>query len=324
MVSFLHKFTAAANQQGIEVTQNLNDDSISAILVIGSSREFPLMKRLQSQGVNVVQRLDGINWIHRKKPISLAHSIRAEYGNLMLSFMRRFITNKIIYQSAFSKTWWNNWYGSINKPNAIIHNAVDLTVYSPQGVETPPSDVFRLLVVEGSLGGGYESGLTNAVHLAEAVAQTATRPVELMVVGEVHPALKAEWQARSQVPIRWEGLIKREQVPALLRSAHALFSADLHPACPNSVIEALACGLPVVSYDTGSLAELVPDTAGCIAPYGADSWKLHPPIVAPLALGTRTVLENQAKFRAGARAHAEQAFNIETMFQNYLPVLLEN
>jgi glycosyltransferase involved in cell wall biosynthesis len=107
-----------------------------------------------------------------------------------------------------------------------------------------------------------------------------------------------------------------------MRESHALFSADLHPACPNSVIEALACGLPVVAYDTGSLAELITPEAGVVAPYGGNPWKLEPPVVAPLARGLAQVLENQEKFRTGARARAESAFSVQVMMERYLEALL--
>ena len=143
-----------------------------------------------------------------------------------------------------------------------------------------------------------------------------------MVVGEVSQALRAEWTARSTVPIRWVGLVGREVIPALMNEAHALFSADVHPACPNSVIEALACGLPVVAYDTGSLSELVTPEAGVVAPYGANAWKLEAPQVAPLAHGLAHVLENQEKFRAGARARAQAAFDVRVMMEKYLQALL--
>lgn len=317
MVSFLHKFAAAVEKRGAGVTFDLTDEPYSAILVIGGSRQFLSLFRARQR---VVQRLDGINWIHRRNPISLKHSIRSEYGNFVLSLIRRFVADRIVYQSAFSRDWWNNWFGSLKTPFSVVHNGVDLDVYKP--VARIANSRHRLLVVEGSLGGGYEGGLANAVRLAEAASGLVSKPLELVVVGEVEESLKAEWQARSAVLISWVGKVARDAIPRLMNESDALFSADVHPACPNSVIEALACGLPVVAYDTGSLSELVPASAGVVAPYGTDPWKLEIPVVEPLAHGLAQVLEQQEKFRAGARAHAELALGIETMTDKYLEALL--
>lgn len=319
MVSFLHKFSAGAQARGVQVTSDLTDTPYSAVLVIGGARQVPLLYRAKQRGVRVVQRLDGINWIHTVRPISLKHSLRAEYGNLLLAFIRRFMADKIIYQSTFSQRWWNERFGALKTPASVAYNGVDLDVYSPGGERS--SDVYRLLVVEGSLGGGYENGLENAVRLAEGLAARGW-PMEVQVVGEVAPSLKAEWTARSGVPLRWAGLVKREAIPALMRAAHLLFSADIHPACPNSVIEALACGLPVVSFDTGSLAELVTPDCGFIAPYGNDSWKLQPPDVSGLVAGAELVLKDWPTFSAAARRRAEAAFGLEHMVDIYLDVLL--
>ena len=319
MVSFLHKFSAQAQALGMQTTFDLTDAPYNAVLVIGGTRQLPLLYRAKQRGARVVQRLDGINWIHAVRPISLKHSIRAEYGNLTLAFIRRFVAERIIYQSAFSQRWWNERFGSVNKPVSMAYNGVDLDVYAPGGLRSP--DIYRLLVVEGSLGGGYENGLENAIMLASALAGRGW-PMEVQVVGEVAPALQAEWTARSAVPLRWAGLVKREEIPALMRSAHLLFSADIHPACPNSVIEALACGLPVVSFDTGSLTELVTPECGFIAPYGSDSWKLEPPVVEGLVSGTEAVLKAWPRFSMAARQRAEAAFGVETMTRKYLDVLL--
>lgn len=319
MVSFLHKFSAQAQALGVQTTFDLTDAPYGAVLVIGGTRQLPLLYRAKQRGVRVVQRLDGINWIHTVRPISLKHSIRADYGNLSLALIRHFLADRIIYQSTFSQNWWNKRFGAVKKPVSMAYNGVDLDVYAPGGERS--MDVYRLLVVEGSLGGGYENGLENAVMLASALAARGW-PMEVQVVGEVAPALQAEWTARSAVPLRWVGLVKREEIPALMRGAHLLFSADIHPACPNSVIEALACGLPVVSFDTGSLAELVPSDCGFIAPYGSDSWKLEPPIVAGLVPGTEAVLKDWPKFSTAARQHALKTFGLKAMTEKYLDVLL--
>ena len=77
--------------------------------------------------------------------------------------------------------------------------------------------------------------------------------------------------------LKWLGVIPHEQIPDLDRSAHLFFTAEINAACPNSVVEALACGLPVVGYATGSIPELVGDDAGAVRPYGSDHWKLEVP-----------------------------------------------
>jgi glycosyltransferase involved in cell wall biosynthesis len=295
MVSFLHKFSESLAARGVGVTFDLQDEPYSAILVIGGTRQLTALLRARAR---VVQRLDGINWIHRKKPVSLKHSLRSAYGNFILSVIRRFVADRIVYQSAFSRDWWNDWYGRLKTPSSVVHNGVDLDAYQPTRARTA-NPRHRLLVVEGSMGGGYEGGLANAVRLAEAAAGLLSNPLELMVVGEVSESLRVAWQARSAVPILWQGPVARERIPHLMNEADALFSADVHPACPNSVIEALACGLPVVAYDTGSLKELVADSAGVVAPYGADAWALETPVVGPLAQGLAQVLTNPEKFRQG-------------------------
>jgi glycosyltransferase involved in cell wall biosynthesis len=115
----------------------------------------------------------------------------------------------------------------------------------------------------------------------------------------------------------------REHIPWLMRSSHLLFSAEINPPCPNSVIEALACGLPVVGFDTGSLSELVEGNAGRLAPYGADPWKLQPPDIPALGEAATEVLQDQDRFRKLARERAESAFDVETMVDEYLKVLLD-
>jgi glycosyltransferase involved in cell wall biosynthesis len=90
------------------------------------------------------------------------------------------------------------------------------------------------------------------------------------------------------------------------------------------VIESLACGLPVVGFDSGSLRELVSDEAGIIVPYGADPWKLQTPNIPALAEAVTEVLRDQPRFREAARARAESALGVNGMVDSYLKVLLED
>jgi glycosyltransferase involved in cell wall biosynthesis len=319
--SFRLKFESGLKQRGIEVTHNPADDP-DAILVLAGTRHLLPLLQARRRGVKIVQRLNGINWVHRKRRTGLRHFIRAEYGNANLAYIRDRIATGVIYQSHFAKDWWEDWYGRTRVLSRVVHNGVDLDTYTFEGAHSRPTETFRLLVVEGSHGGGYDMGLDNAVRLAEILQERHGFPMELMVVGKITDEHRAQVSAITEIPLLWAGAVPRERIPEIDRSAHLLFSADLNAACPNAVIEALACGLPVSSFDTGALRELVPEDAGSIVPYGADLWKLEPPDLDSLAEASAEILREQARFRAGARQAAEKNLGLDNMVSAYLGFLL--
>lgn len=320
MVSFHRRLADGLAQRGIALTQDLSERALDAVLVIGGTRNLAALWRLRRRGIPVVQRLDGMNWIHRRRRTGLRHFLRAEYSNWNLALIRSFLANRIVYQSHFAQRWWERVYGPTRQPCRVIYNGVDLTVFSPYGEGERPTDRHRVLIVEGSFGGGYDLGLAWGVGLVEGL-QAMGFPVELVVAGKVSPELRLEWQYRSPIRLHFTDVVPQAEIPALDRSAHILFAADINAACPNSVIEALACGLPVVALDTGALAELVQGDAGVVVPYGGDPWKLDPPNLNGLVQGAAEILRNQGRFRQGARRRAEAMFGLDRMVTGYLEIL---
>ena len=318
--SFQAKLAAGLEARGIQVCHRLDEKPFDALLLTSTTRDLPGLLRLRRQGLRIVQRLDGINWLHRRLHTGPRHYLRAEYGNRLLALLRSRVVTHIVYQSEFVRGWWSAQFGPERVPSVVIHNGVDLAAFTPGGPEERPSGTFRLLLVEGSLQGGYETGLATAIGLAEHLAERV--PLELMVVGRLSPNMQSTFQEKSRIPLVWAGLVPHEAIPALDRSAHLLYSADINAACPNSVIEALACGLPVSGFATGALPELVTGDAGRLVPYGGDPWKLETPDLPALAAAAAVILQNNAAFRLAARRRAEEAFGLDTMLDRYLEVLL--
>jgi glycosyltransferase involved in cell wall biosynthesis len=184
-------------------------------------------------------------------------------------------------------------------------------------------------MVEGSLMGGYEQGLESGLYLAAGIsAARPEMPVELVVAGRVAPQVQAAADARAMelsgshsFSLQWAGLVERDRIPALDRSAHVLFSSDINAACPNSVSAALACVCPVVAYDTGALPELLMETSGRLAAYGGDPWKLDPPDREALVQAALPVLAEQERYRRAARQRAESALSLDKMVAGYLQAL---
>jgi glycosyltransferase involved in cell wall biosynthesis len=318
---FQRRLAEELQRRGIAVAYDLDDPTCDAALVIGGTRQLAGLLGVRRRGIAVIQRLNGMNWIHRRRRTSLRHFLRAEVNNLLLRLIRDRIATGIVYQSEFARGWWERAYGVACAPASVVLNGVPLDVYSPQRKESRPAEHIRLLVVEANLDSGYDIGLEWAVGLARRLQGRAGRRVELTVAGRVPEPLRRQVESSARTLVTWLGLVPPDAIPALDRSAHLLFASDVMPACPNSVVEALACGLPVVSFDTGALPELVLGNSGRIVPYGGDAWKLGPPDLDGLAEGALEVVQANAEYRNGARARAEAGLNVQTMMDGYLSAL---
>ena len=341
MVSFERRLSKGFQTLGIEVTRGFETRGSDGMLVIGGTRNLFALWRAKKSGIRIVQRLNGMNWLHRKLKTGYSHFLRAEFGNLLLRIIRSSIADHIVYQSRFAQNWWERSFGMLEKPSTIIYNGVDLTKYSPRGEDprsgqkpsqsrdcSRPRDVFRILMVEGSLMGGYEMGLRVAAQLLSKLNEDfdsdLNRTVELVVVGKVPEEIRREWAAEVNFPLTFTGQVEPEEIPCFDKGAHLLYSADINAACPNAAIEALACGTPVLGFDTGALGEIVADLSGRVVPYGGDPWKLESPDITGLASGAVELLLNQGTYREGARKRAEEKFDLDQMVKAYREVIFQS
>ena len=205
------------------------------------------------------------------------------------------------------------------------------TEFSPGDRSNKPGKLIRILLVEGSLLGGYEFGLENAVKLSAHIAHShnSEKKFELMVVGIVSQATRehceimvGDLRNKGNLDLNWVGEVPHSEISDVYRRADIFFSADINAACPNSVIESLACGTPVISFDTGALSELLADKGGIAVPYGGDPWRLDSPDIQSLAANASKILNNLSHYQKAARRRAEEAFNLDQMVARYMDLLL--
>lgn len=320
--SFQLKFKDALAERGVHAHHDPQDPQAQALLVIAGTRRLGHLWRVKRRGIRVVQRLDGMNWIHRRRRTGMRHFIRSEYGNLLLAYIRRFVAEHIVYQSEFTRGWWQRIYGGTPGTDEVILNGVDLQAYSPEGAHQRPQDHIRVQVVEGHLKDGNDLALEFAALFAGALQNEIKQRVELCIAGEVPVSVQAQAsRAHPELWLTFQGVVSRDHIPELDRSAHLLYSAEINAPCPNAVIEALACGLPVAAFETGSLPELVQGNAGKLVPYGGNPWKLDRPDIRSLAAATGEIVRQQEQHRRAAREWAEQAFDLRVMADRYLRAL---
>ena len=95
--------------------------------------------------------------------------------------------------------------------------------------------------------------------------------------------------------------MQHEDLADLLRQTDVFLYSHLNPPCPNSVIEAISCGLPVVSFDSGSMKELLPWSTELLAPVSEDLFQRYTDFnYRKLSVKMRFTIENYQEYRLRA------------------------
>ena len=144
-------------------------------------------------------------------------------------------------------------------PIQVISNAIDLSQFTPPRQREADGPV-RLLYV------GRFTVAKNVQTLVEAVAELAGREVgdfELELVGEgaQRPALERMVAERGLARrVHFADWIPRDRIADHYRRADIFATATTWEGMPNTVLEAMACGLPIVGSQAPGLQELVEDS----------------------------------------------------------------
>jgi glycosyltransferase involved in cell wall biosynthesis len=291
-----------------------NSSTDFSLLYLGSTslpRDLgPLLRLVRRRGIPVVVNQDGVaypGWAG-----DATEELNARYRRALQA------ADHVLFQSLFSRDSSDLFLGEPRGKWEILYNAVDVDHFTP--ADTAPADGPVLL-----LGGDQ----TQAYRL-ELALRTFARVLEgepaarLLVAGRlVSPAepLLDELGIRSSVEL--VGRYAQRAAPELIRRAHLLLHTKVKDPCPSSVIEAMACGLPVVYPASGGTVELVGDEAGVGVPH-PESWEHdEPPAPEALAEAVGEVLAARPAYAAAARRRAVERFSLEPWLDRHAELFSE-
>ena len=276
-----------------------NSPSDFSLLYLGSTwlpRDLrPLLAMARRRGAPIVVNQDGVaypGWAGDRTD-ELNRPLRQA---LMAA-------DRLVYQSAFSKRSADVFLGEPRGAWEILHNGVDIDQFTP--AERPPSDDPILL-----LGGDQTQAYRLELALQVLDSLVPFHPdVQLLVTGRLvvspEPMID-ELDLRGRVHL--VGEYTQAEAPAIFRRAHLLLHTKVNDPCPTLVVEAMACGLPVVYPKSGGTVELVGDEAG-IAVEHSDTWEQdEPPTSEALAAAVNRLVDNLPRYSAAARTRAVGRF----------------
>jgi glycosyltransferase involved in cell wall biosynthesis len=110
----------------------------------------------------------------------------------------------------------------------------------------------------------------NIVRIAKAFEQASVKNMELLIVGQTYTNEKDIKSAIEKPNIRRLGYVPLEDLPVLLSSASMLVWPSLKEGFGLPIIEAMACGCPVITSNISSMPEVAGGAAILVDPYDVD------------------------------------------------------
>jgi glycosyltransferase involved in cell wall biosynthesis len=168
----------------------------------------------------------------------------------------------------------------------VVPNHVATDRFAPDGTVAREKG---LVVYVGRL-----SPEKNLPALVDAVARVPGARLKLVGDGDDRPQIEAA-AARARVDVDFAGTVPNETLPALLNQAEVFVLPSRYEGQPKAVLEAMACGVPVLGADAAGIRDLIT--------HGETGW-LASGDAAGLADGLRALLSDpplRARLAASAR-----------------------
>ncbi len=256
---------------------------------------------------DIYRARDGVHavWVEeRRKGASVADRLRlaiSPYNRYMLSVERRLFASPwlqaVICNSKMVRDEIRDRFGLPESKLPVVYNAVDTDAFHPN-LRAERGAVLRHLAIDESAvvfllaASGYEH--TGAGTAIEALAELPA-PAHLIIAGRSRHIERYRELAISLGVAERVTMVGAEIDPrACYAAADAFVLPSLYDPAPESTLEAMACGLPVITSTKSGAAELlVPYGGGLVCPAGD---------VPGLAAQMRALLDPATRDRLGASA----------------------
>jgi glycosyltransferase involved in cell wall biosynthesis len=235
------------------------------------------------------------------------------------------MADHVFYQSKFCKESADQYLGPRSSPSEILYNSVDTDVFVPCSKKDTTGPLTILAI------GSHEQRY-RVMTILETVDCLLKRNenVELLLCGRFgwNPAQgtadddvrKACADLGIQKNVTMHGAYSQTEAVELMQKGDILLHTKCNDPCPGVVIEAMACGIPVVFSASGGTPELVGNDAGVGIESDVTNDLYQPPSATHLAEAVLRITADHSTFSSAARARAESMFNLNQWLKRHKEV----
>ncbi len=174
------------------------------------------------------------------------------YAYLEATLLRR--TDRVIFVDKIAAAHYSGRYPWLGGTAAVIPNAVDTKLFRPLDKARERrkwgfTDVTYLYA-------GRLDAEKRVVQLVKAFRSLGRSGITLVIAGDGPERILVEREAHG-APVRILGSIPRNQMPSLMNAVDAVVLYSSREGLPSALLEALACGVPVIATPVGAVPEIV-------------------------------------------------------------------
>lgn len=192
-----------------------------------------------------------------------------------------------------------------NNQIEVINNGIDLDLWSQDGKnsEIKKTNNKQFMILGVSSIWLSTKGLRHFNELAEQLNEDEI----IVLIGKIS---KKEQSTLAKRVIYIERTNSREQLAELYREADIFLNPTLEDTFPTVNIEALACGTPVITFDTGGSPEIIDEKTGIV---------VQEKTANALRKAIDNFKENRQSFTSeNCRKRAEELYNKNDRFDDYI------
>lgn len=230
----------------------------------------------------------------------------------------------VFYQSEFCRRAADRFLGTRTGRGEILYNAVDTAHFIPHRRFPAMARRDFELLITGKIDKHLYYRLDSTIKGLK-IARDDGLNARLRVAGWVDSEARNRAENLAQelgltASIDFTGAYTQEQAPEIYRGADAYVMTKHNDPCPNTVLEALASGLPVLYSDSGGVPELVGTEAG-VALACPEDWDMtHAPEPVVVAAGMLRIAAAHGTFAEAARRRAVERFDIKHWIERHRSV----
>lgn len=226
----------------------------------------------------------------------------------------------VFWQSKFCRQAADLFLGKRHSPGEVVYNSVNTDIFKPN-LSKPPNSTFVFLHT-GKIPShaNYSLGLMIS---ALSYARLSGLNASLWIAGLVEDLAYVHRAAHNSNVldfVKLTGPYTQAQAPSIYTKADAYITLKYQDNCPNAVIEAMACGLPVLYSASGGTPELVGSEAGFGLNVPQDWERPHMPSIESVCQGMHQIAFSSQQLSTSARIRALSMFALDSWIAKHQQV----